>query len=217
LSDWITGIIEDLGYWGVALLTMLENIFPPLPSEVIMPMAGFTASQGDMTLWGAVAAGTAGSVAGGLPWYYAGRWLGEERFRRWVERRGKWLTLEPKDVDRAKSWFDERGSWAVFIGRLIPGIRTLISAPAGFGCMPLGQFLLWTTLGTVIWTAALTYAGYLLGDNYDKVGQYLKPISTAVVVALAVMIAVWFWRRKRSKRESGGSSESAEAEVARRR
>jgi membrane protein DedA with SNARE-associated domain len=186
--DWITRIIGALGYFGIALLTFLENLFPPIPSEVIMPMAGFAAALGKISLVGAIVAGSAGALAGSTAWYFVGRKIGEERLRQWVERHGRWLTLSHKDIDKAKRAFHEKGAAVVFIGRLIPGIRTWISVPAGFSGMSFCRFLIYSAAGTLIWTAALTFAGHLLGNNYELVSEYLGPVSTGVFAA----IAAWY-------------------------
>jgi membrane protein DedA with SNARE-associated domain len=188
MVEWITRIITALGYLGIAFLTFLENLFPPIPSEVIMPMAGFTAALGKMSLGGAILAGSAGALAGCTAWYFVGRRIGEQRLRHWVERHGRWLTLSPTDIDKAKRAFHEKGAAVVFIGRLIPGIRTWISVPAGFSGMSFWRFLIYSAAGTVVWTAVLTFAGYLLGANYELVSKYLGPVSTAVFAA----IAVWY-------------------------
>ena len=188
MVEWITRIITALGYFGIAFLTFLENLIPPIPSEVIMPMAGFTAALGKMSLPGAITAGSIGSLVGCTAWYFVGRRIGEERLRRWVERHGRWLTLSNNDIDKAKGSFHKKGAAVVFIGRLIPGIRTWISVPAGFSGMNFSKFLIYSAAGTVVWTALLTYAGYLLGANYELVSNYLGPISTVVFVA----IAVWY-------------------------
>lgn len=191
MSDWITETVRALGYIGIALLAFLENVFPPIPSEVIMPLAGFIASDGDINLLGAIAAGAFGSFIGAAGWYFIGRKVGEERLRRWVDQHGHWLTLSCEDLDKAQHFLQHHGGAVVFFGRLIPGIRTWISVPAGVAGMPLGRFLLYTGLGTGIWTAVLTFAGYALRSQFEQVDKYLGPISMAVFV----LIAVWYFYR----------------------
>lgn len=191
MDSWITDTLNSMGYFGVVWLTFLENVFPPIPSELIMPLAGYLVSQERMSLLGATAAGTAGSVLGALLLYGVGRWVGEERLKRFADRHGRWLTLSPKDIDRASKWFDERGIWAVFICRLIPGLRSLISIPAGIHCMPLGRFVLVTILGTAIWTGALVFAGQQLGENFDQIGRWLDPVTKGV---LGVLVVWYLWR-----------------------
>jgi len=165
----------------------LENVFPPIPSELIMPLAGFTATQGKLSLLGVIIAGTVGSVLGGLPLYYVGRSLGEEKLKAWADKNGKWLTISGEDIGKTKDWFDRHGAPAVFFGRLVPGIRSLIAVPAGFDRMNIGQFLLYSALGSGIWSAGLAYLGYLLGGNYKKVEQYLGPISYVVLGAVVLL------------------------------
>jgi membrane protein DedA with SNARE-associated domain len=185
MADWIIGIVNALGYLGIALLTFLENVFPPIPSEVIMPMAGFAASKGEMNLGGAIAAGSFGSLLGAIGWYLVGCKIGEERLRSWVDRHGRWITLSNRDIDRAHEWFQKRGGATVFFGRLVPGLRTWISVPAGLHHMSFFPFLLYSLVGTVLWTALLTWAGHLLGANYEAVEKYVGPVSTAVFVVFA--------------------------------
>lgn len=196
MNSWIADALLAMGYAGVALLTLLENVFPPIPSELILPLAGFLASSGTMTLPGVIAAGTLGSVLGALVFYAAGRRIGEQRLKAFARRHGRWLTLSPEDLDRASSWFDRHGSLAVFVCRMIPGLRSLISIPAGIHGMPLSSFLLFTTLGTALWTAVLVWAGYVLGTNYARVDEYLGPVSWMVVAAVLV---VYVWRVVRHK------------------
>ncbi len=186
MTDWITNLIESTGYVGIMLLMFLENLFPPLPSEVIMPMAGFTASRGELSIVGVIAAGTAGTVLGALFWYGVARWLGEERLKNWAGRHGRWITLHPREIDRIDDWFDRHSRWAVPVGHLVPGIRTLISIPAGlFGMRPL-PFVLLTTLGAGVWTAALGAAGYILGAKFDSVERWMGPVSTAIMAGIAL-------------------------------
>ena len=181
MFDLIVNIVRSLGYPGVALLTFLENVVPPIPSELIMPLAGFIAARGGFTVWGAIAAGTVGSLAGAIGWYVVGRKVGEKRVREFFRRRGRWVGMTGKDIDRSMDWFRRHGGVAVFVGRLIPAIRTFISLPAGFAGMPFLPFLLYTFVGTAAWTAALTYAGVLLGHNYRAVEQYLGPATWVII------------------------------------
>lgn len=182
MFDEIVEVVSAFGYLGVFVLMLLENIFPPIPSELIMPLAGFVAARGELNFAGVIAVGTAGSVVGALPWYYAGAKLGQERMKRLAKRWGHWLTLSPEDIDKASGWFDRHGTGAVFFGRLMPAVRTLISVPAGIVGMPMALFLIYSTLGSLIWTALLALAGFVLESQYEKVSQYLDPISTGVVV-----------------------------------
>ena len=184
MTDWIARLIEQMGYAGIALLMFLENLFPPLPSEVIMPMAGFTAGKGQLSIVGVLLAGTAGTLAGALFWYAIARQLGEERLRRWAERHGRWITLSPGEIEHLDQWFERHSRWAVPVGHLVPGIRTLISIPAGIFGMGIARFVLLTLLGAGAWTTALGLAGYALGGSYEQVDRYLGPASTAIMAAI---------------------------------
>ncbi len=195
MVDWITSTMTSMGYVGIALLMFAENLFPPIPSELIMPLAGFTVAQGDMNFVLAVLAGLAGTMLGALPWYYAGKILGEERLKSLADKYGKWITVSSRDIDKADNWFDRHGSKAVFLGRLVPGIRTIISLPAGLSEMHLVPFLIYSTIGSALWIFGLTYAGYLLGDNYDLVDEYLGPVSKIVLATLIIGFAIWVGRR----------------------
>lgn len=191
MHEWIEGLLEELGYFGVALLMLLENVFPPIPSELVMPLAGYAANHGDRNLLLVIVAGTIGSLAGATFWYYVGRWVGERRLRAWTAKHGRWITLAPEDLDRVDRWFDRHCAKAVLVGRLIPGIRTLISVPAGMFGMSLGRFLLYSGIGTLAWTAALATAGYALGEQHDVVGRWIGPVSNIVFGGL---VAVYLYR-----------------------
>jgi membrane protein DedA with SNARE-associated domain len=204
MTEWITNMIQSLGYVGIGLLMFLENVFPPIPSELIMPLAGFTASQGKMALVPAIAAGVIGTVLGALPWYYLGKILGEERIKHWIALYGAWIGISPNEIDKTKQWFYRHGAKAVFWGRLVPGVRTLISLPAGFSQMPLPQFLIYSTLGTLGWTMLLTFAGYFLGQNYTLVEKYLGPVSKIILAVLVVLGIVWLVRRRQKLRKRRG-------------
>ncbi|MBD2665643.1 DedA [Richelia sinica FACHB-800] len=199
MLEWITNTINSMGYWGIALLMFVENLFPPIPSELIMPLAGFTAraTPEKLNVIGVFFAGLLGSVAGALVWYYPGKFLGEQRLRSLADRYGKWLTISSKDISKATRWFDRQGSKAVLIGRLVPGIRTLISVPAGIGNMPLLPFLFYTTLGSAAWVGLLTYSGYLLGSQYELVDKYLAPVSKIVLGSILLVFVFWVVKRKR--------------------
>jgi len=165
MFDWLKGIVESSGYVGIALLLLAENVFPPIPSELIMPLAGFTAAQGELNLVLVLLSGTLGSMAGALLWFWVGLKLGVERLKRLSARHGRLLTLSPEDVDKASDWFRRYGALAVLIGRLAPVVRTLISVPAGMAKMPLLKFLVFSTVGTTGWNTLLVGAGYMLREN----------------------------------------------------
>lgn len=199
LSEWIINTMNTLGYWGIGFLMFMENLFPPIPSELIMPLAGFTVSRGEMNFQYAVLAGVVGTILGTLIWYYAGLWIGEKRIKEFADRYGKWIGVSGADIDKASHWFYRHGTKAVLFGRLVPGVRTLISLPAGISGMRLGSFLVYSTIGTFVWTTALTYAGYLLGDHYDKVDEYLAPVSKIVLGILVVAFGVWIVRHRKAR------------------
>ena len=191
MFDWVLTVIESWGYPGIFLLMLGENVFPPIPSEVIMPLTGYLCGTGALSLVPAVLAGTAGSVAGTSLWYLLGRRIGAAALKRWAARHGRLMTVSPGDIDAAQGWFDRHGGKAVLLGRMIPTIRTLISVPAGIARMSWGRFLVLTTLGSLAWTGLLTGAGYLLESQYDRVGNVLDPVSKLVVV---VVVAVYLYR-----------------------
>lgn len=192
-------LMQRLGPFGIALLMFLENVFPPIPSELIMPLAGYLATRGDMNILVVIGAGTVGSLLGTLPWYYLGRRLGHHGVRRLAENHGRWLTMSPSDVDAASDRFKRHGNWSVMIGRLIPTVRTLISVPAGVANMPLGRFLLFSSIGTLLWTAALALAGYLLGQAYSTIQDYVDPVSTTVLI---ILVGYYIYRVVTFKKES---------------
>ncbi|MFT4013427.1 MAG: DedA family protein [Paracoccus sp. (in: a-proteobacteria)] len=191
MFDWVVSTIESWGYLGVFLLMVAEHVFPPIPSEVIMPLAGFLAARGDLSLWLTILIGTAGSVLGTMIWYWIGRAFGEARLKRIAARHGRLLTLSPSDIDNARTWFNRHGAAAVFFGRMIPAIRTLISVPAGLSDLPFWKFLAFTVLGSAIWTSVLTCAGLILHENYARVADYVDPLSKLVILAV---VAIYVWR-----------------------
>ncbi|MFJ5990376.1 DedA family protein [Lentzea sp. NPDC092896] len=196
--EWITRLMEALGSPGAGLAVALENVFPPVPSEVILPLAGFTAGQGRISLVAAILWTTVGSVVGALVLYGLGAWLGLERLRKVAD---KIPFVTASDVDKADAWFDKHGNKAVFIGRMVPVVRSLISVPAGVSGMPIVKFTLYTAAGSLVWNTALILAGYALGDNYELVDRYLGWVSTVVLAALAIAI-VWFVVSRRKARRS---------------
>jgi membrane protein DedA with SNARE-associated domain len=209
MADWIAETFNTLGYWGIALAILLENVLPPIPSEAVLPAAGIAAKKGELHVVGVIAAASAGSLVGAVLWYYVGRWVGVERLRRWADRKGKYIGFSPKDIDRADAWFDRWGGPAVFIGRMVPGVRTLISVPAGLSGMPLGRFLAYTAAGTVLWTTLLVLVGWWLGRSSKMVEQAISWAGIAVVVGLVFWIVRRIWKAKR--RHSGRQDEQSES------
>jgi membrane protein DedA with SNARE-associated domain len=192
MGDWTIRLIDQTGYVGIFLLMFLETIFPPIPSEVIMPVAGVRAAQGPLTLWGVIASGTAGAMLGNLFWYALARVIGLRRFRPFIEKYGRWLTMDWDDVEKAERLFGRFGGTIVSVGRMLPTIRSIISIPAGLLNMRLKSFLIWSTLGTAGWTAILATAGWGLGMAFDDVEKILGPLSTAIIV---LIVAAYVWRQ----------------------
>ncbi len=194
-----------MGYVAIFAAMFLENLFPPIPSELIMPLGGFYVQQGQLQFLPVVLAGLLGTVIGALPWYGFGRLINEERLEVWLSRHGRWIGISPEELARSRRWFSRYGTALVFWGRLVPGIRTLISVPAGIELMPMLPFLIWTTAGSLIWTLLLTGAGLALGESYSNVEVWIDPVSKVVKVALVVAVlagGIWLalriWRRSRN-------------------
>ncbi|MFN3747827.1 MAG: DedA family protein [Sphingorhabdus sp.] len=196
MEDWIIQLVDWAGYWGVAFLMLLETVFPPVPSEVIMTVAGVSASRGNMTLTGTIAAGTAGAMLGNWIWYWLAIKFGEARMHIFIDKYSRWLTLDWEEVERGHTLFRKHGSIIVLIARMIPTLRSLISIPAGLFKMSLRRFLVFSTIGTAGWSAALAGAGYFLGSQFDDVEKWLGPLSTLVIVAIVV---TYVWRLVRWK------------------
>lgn len=191
MTEFVFKLVEEGGYWGVALLMLLETIFPPIPSEVIMPLAGVVAARGHLSLPLVIASGTAGAMLGNIIWYGAAKLLGLDRFRPYIEKYGRWLTLDWAEIERAHRLFDKHGSAIVFVARMLPTVRSLVSIPAGLLRMRFLPFLLWSTLGSTVWTAGLAIAGWLLGQQFDHVETVLGPLSLAVI---SVIVSWYLYR-----------------------
>ena len=196
MGDWVVRLIEQSGYLGVGFLMFLETIFPPVPSEVIMPVAGVAAAQGKLGFVPVVAAGTAGAMLGNVVWYLAARALGVHRLKPFIDRHGRWLTMSWAEVQRAERWFAQHGIFFVFLGRLLPTVRSLVSVPAGLLRMRFRSFLLASTLGTAGWTTILAAAGYKLQENVDEVDSYIGPASNAILAVLAIGYVWRLWTHK---------------------
>ena len=196
MSDWIVRLIEQSGYLGVGFLMFLETVFPPIPSEVIMSVAGVAAGQGKLSYAGVVAAGTAGAMLGNLLWYLAARALGIQRLEPIIHRWGRWITMSWAEVKRAEKWFALHGTFFVFLGRLLPTVRSLVSIPAGLLKMSFRRFLLASTLGTLIWTAVLAGAGYKLGENYTDIDKVIGPAANAILVVLVAGYIYRVWTHR---------------------
>jgi membrane protein DedA with SNARE-associated domain len=196
VAEWVTSVIETLGYPGLTVLVALENIFPPIPSELILPLAGFLTGQNRFSFPLVLVATTLGSLLGALLLYGIGMAAGQRGVRRLFERYGHLALLTPDDLARAERWFDRYGPVAVFVGRLIPVVRSLVSIPAGYRRMPIGQFLLLTGFGSVLWNGALVTLGWILGENWHQVEDYVGWLQYLVVAALVFLILRFVWKRR---------------------
>ena len=208
IPEYISSAVEKnsaIAYLTICLAMFLENIIPPIPSEVIMPLGGFFVFQQKLNFYILVFWGLFGTVLGSLPWYYLGKLVNQKRLSNFLDKKGKYLGISSNDLTKSKRWFEKYGVSLVFWGRLVPGIRTLISVPAGIELMPLRKFLLWTTLGSLIWVALLTYLGYLFGENYqlietytDQIKYVLKPILILFFSYFFIKIIIRFIKKNRA-------------------
>ena len=206
MNDWVVRLIEQSGYLGVAFLMFLETVFPPIPSEVIMPVAGVAAAKGKMHYGLVVAAGTSGAMLGNIVWYLAARALGVHRLRPFIARYGRWLTVNWREVERAERWFRSNGVFFVFLGRMLPTVRSLVSVPAGLLRMRFKSFLVASTLGTAGWTALLAGAGYKLQENVGDVERWVGPAANAVLVVLAAGYLWRLWTHKGDEPDNADST-----------
>lgn len=199
MDQWILEVIRAGGYAGIALLMVIENAVPMIPSELILPFAGFLSSSGELDLAWATVAATAGSTAGASGWYLIGRRWGSEGVRQWVSRHGVWLLLDVDDVRKAEEWFANHKRRTTFVGRLVPGVRSLISIPAGVTCMRPLPFLGYTLAGSALWNGVLIGAGYLLAGAYRKAADAVGPIGSIVFAVVFLTLLVRFVRRRRAR------------------
>jgi membrane protein DedA with SNARE-associated domain len=213
----IINIMNQFGYWGIALLIAIENIFPPIPSEVILTFGGFMTTYTNMKIWGVILSATIGSVLGAVVLYGLGRWLNPERLERWLDGRiGKVLHLKKQDIQRAEKWFARRGKLTVFFCRFIPIVRSLISIPAGMARMNISAFLLLTALGTAIWNIVLVYLGAFFGASWETAAGYMNTYSliAAVIFAVCAVILglVFYHKRIKNKAKLEKTDEPADSE-----
>ena len=199
MDEWILEVIRRAGHTGIVFLMVLENAIPMIPSELILPFAGFLAADGDMSLLAVIVSSSLGSTAGATGWYVIGRKWGRDGVLSFVRRRGKWLLLDVQDVKRAEDWFSRHKRRATFFGRLVPGIRSLISVPAGITRMAAPQFIGYTLAGSTLWNAALVCAGYLLSDAYHKAADAIGPVGTIVFAGVFVVLLFRYIRRQKSE------------------
>ncbi|GAB7050294.1 DedA family protein [Catenuloplanes indicus] len=197
LSGWVAGVIESLGEVGVGLLVALENIIPPIPSEVVLALAGYLANQGSVNLVLVWVAATLGSLGGAIALYWVGRGLGEERLKRWLD---KVPLVERDDLEKADRWFEKHGKWAVLLGRCVPVVRSLVSVPAGANHMPMPMFTAFTALGSGVWNTIFIGAGYALGSRWQDIEQYNRWFDYIIWAIFAWMIGSWVFNRVRARR-----------------
>lgn len=211
LVGWVAGVIDALGPLGVGLLIALENLVPPIPSEVVLPLAGAMAGEGGTDLVIVVLAATAGSVGGALALYWLGAAVGEERLRRWLDHIP---LVERADLDKADRWFERYGRWAVLLGRMVPVVRSLVSIPAGANRMPLGQFTVLTSLGSSVWNSVFVGLGFALGSQWPRVSEYSDWLNNIVLAVFAVIITTWVVKRIRRRRRRNGLESQRAREAA---
>jgi len=190
VAGWVAAVIESLGYLGLLVLMAFESMVIPLPSELVMPFAGFLAAQGTFNFWLVILVTSVGSLLGSLLSY----WMGAAGIEPLLEKHGKYILVEKRDLERTKRWFKKRGEITIFIARFIPVVRHLISIPAGMAKMDLKKFCLYTVLGATLWNGFLAYLGYVLGKNWDLVRHYTEPISLTVVLLLVIVVIFFVYR-----------------------
>ncbi|WHY18060.1 DedA family protein [Paenibacillus sp. G2S3] len=202
MQAWITDFMEQFGYFGIFLMLAFENIFPPIPSEVILPFGGFMTTTTNLTIPGVIIAATLGSLLGAVILYYIGRLLDVSRLEKIVERWGGLLRISKKDIHKADAWFDKYGYWTVLFCRMVPLVRSLISIPAGMSGMKFGVFMLFTTIGTLGWNLLLVLIGAALGESWEDIAMYMDMYSNVVYVLLAVGLVIlgYLYFRKRSRK-----------------
>lgn len=219
LTNWVVRVIEAISYLGVALLVAIENVFPPIPSEVVLPAAGLAAFRGEANLIGMMIAATIGSIIGAWALYLIAAAIGHRRLHALVVRYGKWVGVKSKDLERAEAWFDDHSTMAVLICRCIPLIRSLVSIPAGFRKMNPVTFTIYTAIGSAVWNVILIGAGYALGNNWERVGDWVGVLQYIVIAAILALAAYWIWRRfisptHKAHRRADEMQAAAEVQVA---
>ena len=198
LEQWVLSVMQRLGYTGLVLLMFLDNVFPPVPSEIIMPSAGYTAALGHLTLWGVIVAGCVGSLLAAAVLYGLGRAIPHDRLMRWIDRHGKFVGIKAVDVEKALAAFERHGHQVVFFGRMVPAVRSLVSIPAGMSGMPFWKFMLYSAAGTIIWTTFLACLGYFLGQNKHLLATVLHQTGYAII-AIAILAALVLLYKRKSK------------------
>ncbi|WP_326562794.1 DedA family protein [Micromonospora sp. NBC_01796] len=212
LTGWVASVIDALGPLGVGLLVALENIVPPVPSEIVLALAGYLAAEGGANVFVMGVAATTGSVVGALALYWVGAALGEERLKRWLDRIP---LVDADDLDRADRWFERYGSWAVLLGRMVPVVRSLVSVPAGANHMPIGRFLALTTLGSGIWNSIFVGLGFALGSRWQQIDRYSTWFDLALLAGFVLVVSSWVVKRLRHRRSRRDENEDRERTPAR--
>ncbi|MDQ3216762.1 MAG: DedA family protein [Actinomycetota bacterium] len=210
MTEWATSIVSSLGVIGVAFLIAVENLFPPIPSELILPLTGFLVGRGEFSFTVALIAATAGAVGGALALYALGVWLGWDRLRSLVRRHGTWLMVTEDDVDKADRFFDRHGAKVVLFGRLAPGVRSVVSIPAGASGMGLRRFTIYTAVGSAVWNAALIGIGYALGSNWENAQSYTRYFEYGVLAFMAGSVTLFVVRRRSERTKRGRQDPSQE-------
>ncbi|MCM3782710.1 DedA family protein [Neobacillus mesonae] len=202
MQNWITDFMEQFGYVGIALIIALENVFPPIPSEIVLPFGGFMTTYSSLTVFWVIVAATVGSVIGAIILYGIGLLIDVERLEKIIDRWGHILRVKKEDIRKADAWFDKYGYWTVLFCRMIPLIRSLISIPAGMSNMKFGLFLLFTTIGTVIWNTILVVIGATLGENWHAITEFMdvySNIAYAIIAVAGIAFLIWFFRRNKKR------------------
>jgi len=201
LTQVAINLVSNFGYPGIVAATFAENIFPPIPSEAIMPLAGYLSTTGRFNFYLVIMAGVCGSLSGAVVLYFLGLWIGDLRLRRFLEHYGRFLLTTPKDLDKAETWFNHHGERSVFLCRMVPIVRSVISVPAGVVRMRIKKFMFLTSLGAFLWTTLEVVAGAVLGKNWYLVGPWIKRLDWVVVGVLVGFAAYYVFRKLQSKKQ----------------
>ena len=196
LTNFAINLVSNLGYPGIVLAMAAENIFPPIPSEAIMPMAGYLTTTGRFNFWLTILTGVLGSLIGAIVLYYIGVWAGNFAFRSFLDRYGRFFMTTSKDLEAAEKWFEKHGEKSVLFCRMIPIVRSIISIPAGFVKMPLKKFMTFTIIGTAVWTTFLTVVGVVLGENWEKIGPVFKKFDLVVIGLVMISVGYYFFKKR---------------------
>ncbi len=199
ITNFAINLVSNLGYPGIVLAMAAENIFPPIPSEAIMPLAGYLTTTGRFNLLLTILSGVLGSLIGAIVLYYIGVWAGNLAFRKFLDRYGRFLMTTSKDLDAAEKWFERHGEKSVLFARMVPIVRSIISIPAGFVEMPLKKFMIFTTIGTTAWTTLLAVVGVVLGENWEKIGPWMKRFDVVVMGIILVLVGYYVFRKLKNR------------------